>query len=174
MTINGVVTGGNLEPQALKFDYDDNYDKWMGKAPTAAPIVILSSSPEVQRIIKRIRNPHEIWNMLETNLDPTGSFIGKQDILHHFRACQPQHDEPLEAYITKGSKSHRPLDNPDNAITNRNFCRPIFTALPSQYAMLLMVLKHTRLLPTAEEAIYDHLDEELKTGLTNELGDASS
>jgi len=55
-----------------------------------------SCSPEVRRIVKGIPNPHEMWNTLETSLDTAGSYIGRQDILRHFRACQPKEDEPLK------------------------------------------------------------------------------
>jgi hypothetical protein len=40
--------------------------------------------------------------------------------------------------------------------------------------MILMVLKHRRPLPTPEEAMHDLLEEDTTTGLTKELGDAST
>ena len=42
-----------------------------------------------------------MWNTLETSLDTTGSYIGRQDILRQFRACRPKEDEPLKEYFTK-------------------------------------------------------------------------
>jgi len=49
----------------------------------------------------------------------------------------------------------------------------IFTSLPLQYTMILMVLKHRRPLPTPEEAMHNLLGDETTTSLTKELGDAS-
>jgi hypothetical protein len=40
--------------------------------------------------------------------------------------------------------------------------------------MILMVLKHRKLLPTPEEAMHDLLEEETITDFTKELGDAST
>jgi len=40
------------------------------------------------------------------------------------------------------------------------------------YAMILMVLKHRRPLPTCEEAMHDFLEEETTASLTTEHGDA--
>jgi len=137
-------------------------------------MIRLSCSPEVRRIIKGMRNPHKMWNTLKTSLDTAGSYIGRQDILRQFRACRPTEDEPLNAYFTKLSNYRTQLDHSDNAITDRNFRTQIFTSLPSQYAMILMVLKHRRPLPTPEEAMHDLLDEETTTGLTKNLGDAST
>jgi hypothetical protein len=64
-------------------------------------IIRLSCSPEVRRIIKGMRNPLEMWNTLETSLDTTRSYMGRQDILPQFCACRPKEDEPLNAYFTK-------------------------------------------------------------------------
>ena len=61
----------------------------------------------------------------------------------------------------------------DNAITDRDFHTQIFTSLPSQYVMILMVLKHRRPLPTPEEAMHKLREEETTTGLTKDLGEAS-
>jgi len=60
----------------------------MAKEAEAASINRLSGSPEVQCIVKGIRNPHEMYNTLETSLDTARSYIGKQDILCQFRTCQ--------------------------------------------------------------------------------------
>ena len=111
--------------------------------------------------------------MLETSLDTTGSHIGRQDILLHFCACRSKEDEPLKAYFTRLSHYHTQLNNIDNAITDCNFCTQIFTSLPSQYVMILMVLKHRRPLPKAEEAMHNLLEEEISTGFTKELRNAS-
>ena len=174
MRAYAIVTGDDPEPQPLDFDHDDNYDDWKAKEAEAASMIRLSCSPEVRRIVKGMRNPREMWNTLETSLDTAGSYIGRQDILRQFRACRPKEDEPLKAYFTKLSNYRTQLDHTDDAITDRDFRTQIFTSLPSQYAMILMVLKHRRPLPTPEEAMHDLLEEETTTGLTKELGDAST
>jgi hypothetical protein len=105
MRAYAIVTGDDREPQPLVFDHDDNYDDWKAKEAEAASIIRLSCSPEVRCIIKGMRNPLEMWNMLETNLATTGSYIGRQDILRQFRACRPKEDKPLKAYFTKVSNN---------------------------------------------------------------------
>jgi hypothetical protein len=50
----------------------------------------------------------------------------------------------------------------------------MFTSLPSLYGMILIVLKHRTPFPTTEEAIHNLLQEETTTGLTKELGDATT
>jgi len=137
-------------------------------------MITLSCSSKVRRIVKCIPNPHEMWNTLEMSLDTAGSYIGRQDILRQFRACRPKEDEPLKAYFTKLSNYRIQLDHTDDAVTDRDFHTQIFTSLPSQYAMILNVLKHRRPLPTPEEAMHDLLEEETTTSLTKELGDAST
>jgi len=174
MSAYAIVTGGKPELLPRDFDHDDNYDDWKVKEAKAASIIRLSSSPEVQRIIKGIRNPHEMWTTLETSLDTVWSYIGRQDILCQFCACWPKEDEPLKAYLTKRSNYCIQLDHTDDAITDRYFHTQIFTSLPSQYAMILMLLKHRRALPTPEEAMQDLLEEETTATLTKELGDAST
>jgi len=169
-----IVTGEDSEPQRLDFDHDDNYDDWKAKEAEAASMITLSCSSEVQRIVKGIPNPHEMWNTLEMSLDTTGSYIGRQDILRQFRACRSKEDEPLKAYLTKLSNYRIQLDHTNDAVTYRDFRTQIFKSLPSQYAMILMVLKHTRPLPTPEEAMHDLLEEETTTSLTKELGDVST
>jgi len=77
-----------------------------------------------------------MWNILETSLDTAGFYIGRQDILRQFRACQPKEDEPVKVYFTKLSNYCIQLHHTDDAITNRDFCTQIFTSLPSQYAMI--------------------------------------
>ena len=174
MKAYAIVTGDDPEPQPLDFDHDDNYDDWNAKEAEAASMIRLSCSPEVRRIIKGMSNPHEMWNTLESSLDTAGSYIGRQEILRQLRACRPKEDEPLKTYFTKLSNYRTQLDHTDDAITDRDFRTQIFTSLPSQYAMILMVLKHRRPLPTPEEAMHDLLEEETTTGLTKELGDAST
>ena len=124
-------------------------------------------------IVQGIRNPHEMWITLETTLDTAGSDIGRQDILRQFCACRPKEDKSLKAYFTKLSNYRIQLDHTDDAITDRDFRTQIFTLLPSQYAMRLMVLKYRRPLPTPEEAMHDLLEEETTASLTKELGDVS-
>jgi uncharacterized membrane protein YgcG len=174
MRTYAIVTGDDPEPQPLDFDHDDNYDDWKAKEAEAASMIRLSYSPEVRRIVKGMRNPLEMWNTLETSPDTAGSYIGRQVILRQFRACRPKEDEPLKAYFTKLSNYRTQLDHTDDAITDRDFRTQIFTSLPSQYTMTLMVLKHRRPLPTPEDAMHDLLEEETTTGLTKELGDAST
>jgi len=81
MKAYAIVTGEDPEPQPLDFDHDDNYDDWKAKEAEAASIIRLSCSSAVRRIVKGIRNPHKMWNTLETSLDTAGSYLGRQDIL---------------------------------------------------------------------------------------------
>jgi len=118
MRAYAIITGEDPEPQPLDFNHDDNYDDWKAKEAEAASIIRLSCSPEVQRIVKGIRNPHKMWNTLETSLNTAGSYIGRQDILHQFCACRPKEDEPLKAYFTKLSNYQVQLDHTDDAITD--------------------------------------------------------
>jgi len=118
MKAYAIVIGDDPEPQPLDFDHDDNYDDWKAKEAKAASMIRLCCSPEVQRIVKGMRNPHEMWNTLEITLDTAGSYIGRQDILHQFCACQPKEDEPLKTYFTKFSNYSTQLDHTDDAITD--------------------------------------------------------
>jgi len=127
MTAYAIVTRENPEPQPIDFDHDDNYDNWKAKDADAAFMIWHSCSPEVQRIVKGIRNPHEMWNILETRLDTAGSYIGRQDILPQFPACQPKEDEPLKAYFTKLSNYRIQLDHTNYAVTDRDFRMQIFS-----------------------------------------------
>jgi len=136
-------------------------------------MIRLTCSPKVQRIARGIRNPHEMGNTLETTLDTARFYISRQDILRPFRACQPTEDEPLKPSFTTLSDYHIQLDHTNNAITDRDFCTHIFTSLPSQCAMILMVLKYGRPSRTPEEAMHYLLDEESTASLTKQLGDAS-
>jgi len=97
MEAYAIITREDPEPQPLDFNHYDNYDDWKTKEAEAAFIIRLSCSPEVRRIVKSIRNPHEMWNTLETSLDTAGSYIARQDILRQFCACRPKDDEPVEA-----------------------------------------------------------------------------
>jgi len=161
-----IMTGEDPEPQPLDFDHDDNYDDWKTQEAEAASIIRLSCSSEVQRIVNGIRNPYEMWDKQEMSVDIAGSYIGRQDILHQFCACRPKEDEPLKAYFTKLSTYRIQLDHADDAVTDQDFHTQIFTSLPSQYAMILMVLKHTRPLPTSEEAMHDLPEGETTPSLT--------
>jgi hypothetical protein len=139
----------------------------------AASMIRLSCSPKAWRIVKGMRTPLEMWNTLQTSLDTTGSYICKQDILRQSRDCRPKDGETLKAYFTNLSDYRIQLDHTDDAITDADFRMPIFTLLPSHYAMLLLVLKHTRPLPRPEEAMHDLFHEETAASLTKELADAS-
>jgi hypothetical protein len=96
-----IVSREDPESPQLDFDHDDNYDHWKDKEAATASIITLSCSPEVQCIVKGIRNDQKMWNTLETSLDTAGSYIGREDILRQFCACRPKEDEPLKAYFTK-------------------------------------------------------------------------
>jgi len=100
-----------------------------------------------------------MWNTLQTSLDTAGYYNGRQRILRQFHACRPKEDEPLKAFFTKLSNYRKQPHNTDDAITDRDCCTQIFTSLPSQYAITLMVLMHRRLLPTPKEAMHDLLEE---------------
>jgi len=174
MRAYAIFTGDDPAPQPLDSDHDDNYDDRKAKEAEAASMIRLSCSAEVWCIVRGMRNPHEMWNTLETSRDTAGSHIGKQDIVRQIHAWRPKEDEPHKAYITKLSKYRTQLDHTDDAITDRDFCKQIFTSLSSQYVMISMVSKHRTPLPTPEEAMHDLLEEETATGLTKELGDAST
>ena len=168
-----IVTGDDPEPQPLDFEHDNNYDDWKANEAEAASMIRLSCSHEERRIVEGMRNPLRMWNTLQTSLDTTGSYIGRQDILCQFHACRPKEDELLKTYFTKLSNYRIQLDHTADAITNRYFRTQIFTSLPSQYAIILMVLKPRRPLPTPKEAIHDLLEKVTTASLTKELGDAS-
>jgi len=68
-------------------------------------------------------------------------------------------DEPLKVDFTKVSNYRMQLDHTDGAIINWDFCTQMFTSLPSQHAMKLMVLMHRRPLPTPKEDMHDLLEE---------------
>jgi len=121
MRAYAIVTGDDSEPQPLDFDPNDNNDDWKAKQAEAVSMIRLSCSPKVQRIVKAMRNPLEMWNTLETSLDTAGSYIGRQDNLRQFRACRPKEGEPLKAYFTKLSDYRTQLDHTDDAITDRHF-----------------------------------------------------
>jgi len=140
MRAYAIVTGDDPEQQPFDFDHNNNYDDCKAKEAEAACMIRLSCSPEIRCIVKGKRNPHEMRNTLKTSLDTAGCYIGRQDIVHQFRACRPRVDEPLDASITKLSNYRTQLDHTDDAITDRDFRTQIFTSLPSLYATILMVL----------------------------------
>jgi hypothetical protein len=112
-----------------------------------------------------MRNPLKMWNTQETILDTARSYMGRQDLLFQFPACPPKEDKPLKAYFTKLSIYCTQLDHTDYAITDCDFGKEIFTSLPSQYAMKVMVLKHRRPLPTPEEAMHALLEVQTKPAI---------
>jgi len=173
MRAYAIVTGDDPEPQLLDLDHNDKYDDWKAKEAKPTSIITLSCSTKVRRIVKGIRNPDKMWNVLETSLDTAGSYIGTEDILRQFCACRPQEDEPLKSYFTNLNNYHIQLDLTDDTNTDCDFHMQILTSLPSQYAMILMLLKYRRPLPTPEEAMHDLLEEETTASLTKELGDSS-
>jgi len=136
-------------------------------------MIRLSCSPTVLRIVKDVRNPHKMWNTLETSLDTAGSYISRHDILRKFHACRPKEEELLKVYSTKLTNYRIQLNHTNDAVTDRDFRTQIFTSLPSQYAMILMVVKHRRPLPIPEEAMHHLLVEGITASLTKELGDTS-
>ena len=101
MRAYAIVTRDNPEPQPLDFEHNDNYDDWKPKEAEAASMFRLSCSREVRRMVKGMRDPLEMWNTLQTSQDTTGSYIGRQDIIHQFRACRPMEDETLKIYFAK-------------------------------------------------------------------------
>jgi len=86
MRAYAIVTRDDPEPQPLDFDHDDNYDDWKAKQAEAVSMIRLSCSPEIRPIVKGMRNPHEMWNIVQTSLDTARSYIGRQDILRQFGA----------------------------------------------------------------------------------------
>ena len=118
MKAYAIIIGDDPELQPLDFNHDDNYDDWKAKEAEAASMIRLSCSTKVRRIIKGMRNPHEMWNILKTSLDTARSYIGRQDILRQFCACRPKEDEPLETYFTKLCNYRTQLDHTDDAINN--------------------------------------------------------
>jgi hypothetical protein len=150
------------ELQSLDFDHDVQYDGLKTKEVEAASIITLSCSPKVQRIVKCVRNPHKMWNTLEIRLDTARSYISRQDILCQISACRHKEDKPLTAYFPKLSNYCIHLDHTDDAITDRDVCMGIFTSLPLQYVMILIVLKDRRPLPTPKEAMHNLLKEKLQ------------
>jgi hypothetical protein len=151
-----IITGENPQPQPIDFHYDNMYNDWKRLTANAASMMRLSCSPTVRHIVRGIRNVGGMWKTLQTHLDPAGSWNGRHDILHQFLVCRLKENEPLTAYFTRLSNYGIQLDNTDNAITNEDFCKDILTSLPSQYAMVLMVRKHRRPIPTPQEAMHDH------------------
>jgi hypothetical protein len=135
-----MVNGDNPEPQTLDFDHDDNYDDSKAMEAEATSMIRLSCSPKVRRIVKKMRNTLEMWITQQTSLITTGYYIGRQDILHQFRTCRPKEDKQLKTYFTKLSNYRIQLDHTDHAITDQDFRTQIFTSLPSQYGVILMVL----------------------------------
>jgi len=95
-----IISGDDPKLQPLDFDHDDNYDHWKDEKAEASSMIRLSCTPEVRCIVKGMRNPHEMWNTIETSLDSTRSYIGRQDILRQFRSCQHKVDKPLNTYFT--------------------------------------------------------------------------
>jgi len=114
-----------------------------------------------------------MWNVLEINLVTAGSYFGREDILCQLRAGRPKDDDPLKANFTNLSNYRLQLDHTDNTISDHNFRTQLFTSLPSKYAVILMVLKHRKPLPTPEEAVHDLLEEKTTASHTKELRDAS-
>jgi len=169
-----IVTGDDPEPQALVFEHNNNYNDWKAKETEAVSMIRHSCFRNVRPIVRGMRNTLEMWNTLQTSLDTTGEWIGRQDILRQYRACWPKEDKRLKTYFTKLSNYRIQLDHTDDAITDRDFRTQIFTSLPSQYAMIWMVLNHRRPLPTPEEAMHDLLEEDTTASVTKKLGDAST
>jgi len=62
MQADAIVTGEQPKLQTLDSDHDDNNDDLKGMEAKTASIIRLWCSPEVQCIVKNIRNHHEMWN----------------------------------------------------------------------------------------------------------------
>jgi hypothetical protein len=172
--VDTMVAGDDPDVEPLAFDFDNNCDDWKAEETQAASMIRLSHSPEVQQMVQGMRKPHELWNILQTSQDRARSYIGREDILCHFQPCRPNDDKLLKAYITRLSNYRKQSHHTDDAITDRDYCTQIFTSLPSQYAMILMVLRYRRPLPKPQEAMHDHLEEETTSAITKEHGDAST
>jgi hypothetical protein len=86
MRAYAIIIRDDCEQHPTDSEHEDNYDVWKAKEAEAVPMIRLSGSPIVQYIIKGIRNPHELWNTLETDLHSALSNLGRQDILHLFDA----------------------------------------------------------------------------------------
>ena len=140
MRAYSIITGNDPEPQPLNLDNKDNYDDWKAMEAETTSTLRPSCSPEVWRIVKGIRNYHEMWNVLESSLVTAGLYIGREDMLPQFRGWRPKENEPVKTDFTKLSNYHIQLDHTDDAITDPDFRTQLFTAVPSQYVMVLMVL----------------------------------
>jgi len=160
--------------QPVDVNHDEKDDDWKPEEAEAVSVIRRSYTPKVRGIVTGIQNPHEMWNTPETFMDTTIFYVGWQDILGQFHACQPMEDNPLHAHFTKLRNYCIQVVYTYDAITNQDFHMQLFTSLTSQYAMILMVLKHSRPLPRPEEAMHNVLEKETTVSLTNELGEAST
>jgi hypothetical protein len=84
-----------------------------------------------------------------------------------------QGGETIESIRHHVGSNRAPLDYTDSAITDCDFRIQIFSLFTSQYAMILVALKHRRPLPTPKVAMHDLQEEETTTSITKELGNAS-
>jgi len=101
MTPYANITRDDSEWQLLDLEHNEKYDGWKAKEVEAISLIRLSCCPDVRRIVRCIRNPHQMRNVLETSHDTAGSYIGRQDIFRQFCVSRPKQDELHESYFTK-------------------------------------------------------------------------
>jgi hypothetical protein len=87
MKAYATFTGDDPQLQPLDSDRDDHYEDWIAKDAEAVSMIRHSCSPQVWCIVMDRRTPHQMENSLETRLDTVRSYIGRQNILHQFCAC---------------------------------------------------------------------------------------
>jgi len=64
MSAGATITRDDAELQPLTFNHDDNYVDWITEEADAAIIIRVFYSPNVQHILKGIRDPHMVRNRL--------------------------------------------------------------------------------------------------------------
>jgi hypothetical protein len=82
MREDATATGDDPELQPLHCDHDDNNEHSMVGETIAVSMSRICCPPEEWCIVKGMRNSLKIWNMLETSLCTSKSYIGRGDILN--------------------------------------------------------------------------------------------
>jgi hypothetical protein len=165
MRADAIVNGDDYYQLPWNIDRKDSYVYWSVDATTVAWMIRLCCSPAVWHIGKGIRYSHEILETVETNLDATISNSSRQGILRHFHSCQPKTNIALKAFLTIFCSYSIPLDHINNAITNWEFETQLLRFQSSLCMVVLMVLKHWRLIPIPEEAMHNFLAASCTTSL---------
>lgn len=125
-----IHAGSGPELQPFDHNHDDNNCYCLAEEAEATFIISLSFFAVVQSIYNGIRNPHTMWIVLETNMDTAGSYIRRQEILHHLHPCPPKDDDPLNAYFINLGNHWVQLPHTGNAITDCDFRIKIFKHCP--------------------------------------------